>query len=414
MRLDVETLLLSIILVFAVLLPPIRPPVRMEDPLLAALLVWIGFKSLRFPAHRLSVGFSLALALAATSSMLVAVIIGAPIEVPRMVAVYLLILKYVILVWCAAHVLYDWPRLRFAMIATLCAGLLSSLVAVGQYLNIGPINSVLTPIYASQENTVFLLQDEHILRRAFGTSFNPNHFGFLMVVVAAVSLLLYSTSHKRMYLVAHLFILVAILLTLSRTTLISYLLVVVTYHWFQSKSKVMFTTILVLLAGLAMVVLAAVTDSDIALLARILEFDLGTEGEGSWPTRVQIWATALTQVQRGPLSMVFGLGPGVTLDTDIDSQYVYLIYAHGVLGFTLVVGLQIWVLIRALANVDDKSKLAALGVLLLIPPLFLMQVTAKLITDVQYSTLLLVFVASLYRIMQMRLDYQVPTTRRPA
>jgi O-antigen ligase len=264
----------------------------------------------------------------------------------------------------AATALDSWPSYRdlleliklgeyvlcFLLPATAAAGTLSTArtirqltlllllsLAFGflQYYDALGVNAILSPIYAPT-------QMEGLLKyhRITGTTSNPNEFGALMVLGGAISLsaALSQKEGRKFYSIAFVLFAVGVVLTISRTALVSFAVVTVMVLLFSHerqdslpRSGVRMAKRLVFILLLAFLLLQVAPSEFLPSVQQLAN----PGGASSWQGRLEKWEPALTAWSVSPL---FGWGPAKEgMPTVVDNEWFLLLRRYGAIGVAVFV-----------------------------------------------------------------------------
>jgi O-antigen ligase len=218
--------------------------------------------------------------------------------------------------------------------------LISAVFGFLQYINFAGINEVLSPYYAPTQMDGLLAH-----KRITGTTANPNEFGALMVLASSLALSGgLAVGEKRLRILCWLTLpvfWVALLLTLSRTSLVSGLIsmIIILLLFIRVKKitlKVKFKRLLIflLLVCVACIfVLELMPERSLWRYSQIFTF----EEASSWVARVENWETHFTFWKESPW---FGWGPGKeTMRTVVDNEWLLILRRYGLIGIIAFVGL---------------------------------------------------------------------------
>jgi len=243
------------------------------------------------------------------------------------------ILYYFLLFFFVANVDWTGTDVRRLVRFTLLALGAASSFGFAQFLDVAGVNALITPYYTEGAHLYAVVA----FRRVVGTSANPNEFGAMMVLAAALSLACHLWWVERFWrwLAAAVFIMacLATALTLSRSSLVALGLVltlILVYLYPASVGVVRafrrYLPVLVL-AGAVVALLYPYTPEH--LVTRVQVFvDLASDA--SLSGRRQIWRS---QVPLWLSSPVFGWGPAKGFQTTIvDNEWLFLLRRYGLVG----------------------------------------------------------------------------------
>lgn len=214
--------------------------------------------------------------------------------------------------------------------------MVSAFVGFLQYFNFAGINDVVSPYYAPTQMRGLLVH-----RRITGTTPNPNEFGALMVLSVSLALagvLFFRDKKFRRLSWASLIISwVALVLTLSRTSLVSALVSTGIILGIFTKQRgvclkrkfrrwMLLLLFGVIAGGITVYVLPQRSLARYAQLSNI-------SGATSWQARLVNWRNNVGIWQTSP---VFGWGPGkANMGTIVDNEWLLLLRRYGVVGLSV-------------------------------------------------------------------------------
>jgi O-antigen ligase len=226
-------------------------------------------------------------------------------------------------------------QMRKYYIASLIIFLCSAAFGFAQYLNLFNINSVLTPYYAPTKVAGVIKYGQ-----ITGTTANPNEFGALMVLAASIALAgalwLKSKGIRLFSWLAFGVFSLTITFTLSRSALLSLLVVVIFIVFFKhfmrfgfSKTIRMLLLIVPLLIILSLITLQLVPEFFFVRIGNALDLSTDT----SWQGRLVTWENQIDLWKQSPL---FGWGPGkATMTTIVDNEWLLLLRRYGIFGLSV-------------------------------------------------------------------------------
>jgi O-antigen ligase len=218
--------------------------------------------------------------------------------------------------------------------------LISAFFGFLQYINFASINQIMSPYYAPTQMRGLLVH-----KRITGTTANPNEFGALMVLASSLALSGGLTIEgKRLRILCWLTLPVfwtALLLTLSRTSLVSGLIsmIIILLLFIRVKKitlKVKFKRLLIFLLLVCVAIIFALElmpERSLWRFSQIFTF----EEASSWVARVENWETHFTFWKESPW---FGWGPGKeTMGTVVDNEWLLILRRYGLIGTIAFIGL---------------------------------------------------------------------------
>lgn len=243
--------------------------------------------------------------------------------------------------------------------------LLSALFGFAQYVDLAGVNTIVSPYYAPTQMRGLLVHG-----RVTGTTPNPNEFGALMVLASSLALaggLFLQERGLRLLSWGTLPIFgLALVLTLSRTALVSLVLSAVTVLFLFLRHKglkhklrrVVALALFGCIVGLA--VLPVVPEKAFFRFGQLAAF---TEAS-SWQGRVENWKTHFALWKESPL---LGWGSGkATMGTIVDNEWLLLLRRYGVVGLVIFLGLygSLFLGLSRIRRIDSESSVTALAVAL--------------------------------------------------
>jgi len=338
---------LTPLLLVSILFPPIRLPAGIPDvrlELIVALVAWtllfLGHlatgRTIRFrrnPMYKWFFIFGLAILLSTTYATVVK---GYPLtgrdfwELGKL-------LKYLLIFALVANLRISPTNMKRYYMIALMVFLCSALFGFAQYLNLGNINTMVSPYYAPTQMRGLLVH-----RRITGTTSNPNEFGALMVLASSLALsgsLFFRHRKLRLFSWACLAVFsLAIVLTLSRSALIALAVAAGFILLFKyapiagaRKSVQRLPLILLVITIIALII--------VQLAPSKFFFRAGELGDianaTSWQGRVANWQDNFAPWNESPL---LGWGPGkATMTTNVDNEWLLLLRRYGIIGILIFI-----------------------------------------------------------------------------
>lgn len=241
-----------------------------------------------------------------------------------------------IIILCAGMILgqkFDVPFYKLIILFSV-GPLISSVVSIIQYFNLFGIAELLFLAFSSEERMLYGIT------RAVGILGNPNYAAFFQLSGFISLLCIPITKTKRIkykfiYYAILLSCVLSILITFSRTGLITLVLIIFIYLIIQRKFKPLI--ILILLISFAVLnVNKLITDTR---YSKIMENN-GVLDETFGGRSTYIWGGKLAQFTESPF---FGIGPAkdskentVFSTTIYDNSYIYLLVTCGLIGFLIM------------------------------------------------------------------------------
>jgi O-antigen ligase len=215
--------------------------------------------------------------------------------------------------------------------------MLSAFFGFLQYINFAGINEVVSPYYAPTQMRGLLVHG-----RITGTTPNPNEFGALMVLAASLALsgAMFFREWKLQLLcwVALLVYGTALILTLSRTSLVSLFVAGATVIFFFFKRKDIkyksrrLWIFLLLGCIIAILILQVMPEKGFSRYAELRTFSEAS----SFQVRVEIWKKHYAIWTESPW---LGWGPGkADMSTIVDNEWLFLLRRYGVIGLSVFLG----------------------------------------------------------------------------
>ena len=265
------------------------------------------------------------------------------------------IIEYFLIFALVASLHISSEQMRKYYLISLIIFLCSAIFGFAQYFNLFDINSIVTPYYAPTQMAGLIRAG-----RIVGTTSNPNEFGSLMVLAAALALTgalwFKGSTIKLISWVALGVFGFAIILTLSRSALLGLLVACFFILFFKyplhfgfSRTIRGFFLVIPLLLILAFILLQLAPDLFFFRVGRVLNLSTDT----SWQGRLVIWGNQLAIWKQSP---IFGWGPGkATMTTIVDNEWLLLLRRYGALG-VLVLVLWFTGIYRTLVKIAHEAK----------------------------------------------------------
>lgn len=349
--------------VVAILFPYIRLPGDIPDvrPEFIVILVAWGFlfinhlaagKTIRFRRCFVYKWFLLFGLCIITSMVYAAVVKGQPIMWRDFWEPGKLFLYFLIFVLIANLQLESKDVRRYYKFALIVLAL-SAIFGFLQYVDFGGINNVIIPHYAPTQIHGLLTH-----RRIVGTFGNPNEFGALMVLAASLSIsgALFMKDRKlRMLCWSTLPIFtLALLLTLSRSSLIAFFtMVIVVFFLFIHEKRLnrkLKRILIFMFFGyvIGAFLLQVMPQKAYLRFGELKRFNQAT----SWKGRVENWENHFAIWKESPW---LGWGPGkATMGTIVDNEWLLLLRRYGVIGICVFIGLY-WTFFRGLSQIRKRA-----------------------------------------------------------
>jgi hypothetical protein len=389
-----------------IMLPPILAPIRPED-LLLLVLIFVCF--LKRKTLVISVGFFF-LFLAISGAYILSIVSGAlitglPIVVADLFFIGLL-LKYAVIFVLVTN-LWSSQKLSVYAICVMITwlGAFSAILGIGQYFDILSINDWLTPIYISNDFYLDKLVNNGALKRSVGTSFNANHFAVLLLFPIVSAMLLVLVYGKYRYSILILVLFFSLGCTLSRTGVVAALLILfIIYSLVAFKTKKYLGLWIVVLVVMFIISFILTSDgfSDVDLVSRFSFEELDIGNNNSIGERVMRWFAHIKWLEIHPEGWWFGIGSQKAVASiAIDSQYFGLLKTNGIVGLTLFVFAELYVLLKAFLmfkhSQDQGSLCISLYVIGIMSGFMIFQITIEMFNDVQLYGLLIMLSAILFK-----------------
>ncbi len=329
---------------------PGLPKIRGEDYLLIVLLLCGIIKyisgSLKGLPNKITTSFIFMWFMAMISICSGYIIYGNEVIVNDMMIIPMLI-KYWI-VFRFAQIIFENSNRRVVLIVAAMSISIAGIVGILQYHNLFDINEWLTPLYISEHAKMIgleLLIQGSIEGRVAGTSDDPRHFGYLLVVgfVLCISLAVHGKTMRDRICVIIMLVpcLLSIIYTQTRTatlsvallTLISIIMIRATM---LSRTKLVF---LVVLIGATALYIGNWYGIE-GFRQRVLDTD--TYGESMAPRErdlIQPFSDALEH----PAIFLFGRGPSKSeMRTDSHNDYGWYFHRFGLPGLAFYILILFW------------------------------------------------------------------------
>ncbi|MFH1897592.1 MAG: O-antigen ligase family protein [Candidatus Desantisbacteria bacterium] len=313
-------------------------------------------------------------------------------------------IKY-FLVYSISYYLYDKSKcsIEVVFIAITWIGLVSGMIALAQYFNFFDVNSWLTNIYIDNEFYLSQLQNESFLRRTVGTSFNSNHFGFLIGLPILSGLILCINYKKYMYYGIVAVLVGSLITTLSRTSVLIvafYIILLFFSMVVRKRRKSLLLPIcffFVFLGGAVFTWQLKNMDENSPLYKRVEPTtQLVLTQENSITKRLDMWANSIDYIISHTGAIIFGLGPQkATMSTVTDNEYISTLRKSGVFGIFLIVCIELFIVISSLKYlVFDKSldgQSLAMFVLCTTLGLMVYQLMSEVVNNPQVMSIIITY-----------------------
>jgi len=249
--------------------------------------------------------------------------------------------------------------------------LLTSILGIGQFFNLGNINSWLSPYYTNVEKYGMINEYGRIV----GTTGNPNEFGILLTIgsLLALSFILMDYSHKKLLYIVLALTSLGVLFTGSRTALVGLIIGVVLlifyyYPRYSIKKKSIGKTTMIFFTLISIVIVVISLAPDIFFKRSQDLYNIS--GDASWTYRLKMWKGALEIWWESP---IIGFGPSKGLFVEaVDNEWILLLRSYGIIGVTFFIGLffnlfqQLSLVAKQLSSNSSRAYIIVLQALLIV------------------------------------------------
>lgn len=235
------------------------------------------------------------------------------------------IIKYLIILLLFSNFKYSEPFLKKFIIIIIFSITISAIIGISQYLNLFNINSHITPLYT-------ISQLKNIDNRIIGTTANPNDFGIFLIsgIILTQYQVMLNKRKNFLYLLAIITMLFAVILTVSRTTIISFIITELIFLFLlfskENFSKKGLVFVIVFSFIVAIIIIKYASDyfinrmssgininEDMSFLLRLI----------SWKHNINLWLK----------SPIFGWGPAKGIHISfVDNEYILILRRYGIVG----------------------------------------------------------------------------------
>lgn len=336
-----------------VLTPTIKIPgflgVRVDD-LLSFLLLFSFFISPRISAGRIKMPLRGLFIFLFSILMLFSILLGAFLSLPaslldltkyiwlvKMLTVYVFFFNFI---YSHELDLKSVAARRIQLLNTfITVAFISSLICFSQYFNLMGLNAYYIPIIAPTQATTLL--GDYSTPRVVGMIGNPNAQGYILALAILALTYLYLIKQKRSNLVIGSTIFVALLMTLSRTslviTLVGFLSLILLYKRDLKFAFIKFGIIIFLIIS-SLSLIAFIHQNEVLYNLIFWRFESLSNimEDKSFITRFEGWAINLEYFYRYPL---IGVGPvprATELFGTADNEWLYFARAYGSIGLIWV------------------------------------------------------------------------------
>lgn len=400
--------LLVLLLISIALIPTLIGPIRLEDIIIVFILVVLFIQNNLYIKIN-NYNFILSVLLVSFISIIIGFFINYKSASIRDLVSWIKILKYAaVFIVIRYSSISKEISIQTFLKTIINVGLISSFIGLFQYFNVFDINSWLTHIYDDNAFRLSFLIEGLPGRRIIGTSFSPNYFAMFEVILILGSFILAKYYRNKKYWFFMLFFGIILLLSKSRTGLIAISFSLAMSYIFGLYIKKRFSLI-ILIAGLfigSFVLIINIADrppfGKMAFFQRFKKSQFDLNQTNSLSVRLAVWEEFLDWFKNHPEAWVFGAGPqknkgGQTLD----SEYFELLRSMGIVGFLLIIFLELYILYKSLkiytSSIDIETKAIAHYTVLLFITLFSYNLMAKMMADIQNISLLLITCAFFFR-----------------
>lgn len=218
--------------------------------------------------------------------------------------------------------------LKKAVNILLLSLLASALFGIMQYFNILNINSWLTPYYIFESK----LNDLETQSRVVGTFGNPNFFAAALLIGIAFSFSSLFNDFKFRYIVFLLIFFTALIMTLSRTALVTaVLLVIIMFTMIINKTRKRIKSFF-MFSFIPFVFLIALKFAPESFFFR-MGFLSDLSSDNSFQSRLFLWKEVFES--RAKINLFTGTGPVSKLHFHYDNEWLMLLTLYGVIGVFL-------------------------------------------------------------------------------
>lgn len=415
-KLSIQRIVIPLILV-SILLPAIRLPAPIPDVRLELILILVAWTLLLLGA--LSTGRGVRLkwnpvykwfflfGAVIFISIAHAALFKGYYPIGRDFTELIRLLYYLLLFTLVANLSIPLTSIRRYYVFALIVLLGSALFGFSQYLNLGNINTYISPYFTGEAQMRGLIY----ARRITGTLPNPNDFGALMVLASSLALsgvLFFRRKTLRLFSWVCLPIFgLAVVLTLSRTALVAlgvavffmFLMLyprIVEFRWVSRRML----TALPIVVVIVLLVMQLAPDMFFVRVAELRDI----EEAAGWQMRLIMWQYNFDLFLQSP---VFGWGPVEEgMPTIVDNEWLLLLRRYGIVGVAVFVALFASLFIglskirRASSSVDVSMLTVALQATIVAYAIFM--IPAGVYHSLRLMPILLLFLGLAYSQAQKR------------
>jgi len=222
---------------------------------------------------------------------------------------------------------------KIALVVFLC----SAIFGIAQYLNLGNINTTISPYYTPTQMRGLLVH-----KRIIGTTGNPNEFGALMVLASSLAfsgVLFFKKKTMRLFSwICFAVFVLSIVLTLSRSAIIALIIAICFLTLFKypsilgTKRGIKRLAIIIPIMIIILLIIINIAPEKFFLRFNQLE---NISHATSWQTRIVNWKVNYDLWKLSPL---FGWGPGkATMTTIVDNEWLLLLRRYGLIGVIIFI-----------------------------------------------------------------------------
>lgn len=215
---------------------------------------------------------------------------------------------------------------------------LSSVISITQYFNIFNLNNQYIRLVAPTQYRT--LVDNYSWPRVVGMTSNPNVYAIMVVIGLLISISLYLNSKKKKDLLHFLLNFIVLLMTLSRSGFVSFIIVMISYMLIDNykflisflnlkiKKKYLLNFLFGFSFILILLLLLLIIPDD--LTWRLYEL-VDLSGSSSWQARLINWQENFVLFVNNPF---FGIGPAKSINYKhaADNEWLLLLRMYGFLG----------------------------------------------------------------------------------
>ncbi len=212
---------------------------------------------------------------------------------------------------------------------------LMAILGIVQYFNPFNINEKYIYIYAPTQ--YHSLVGNYKYPRIVSTKPNPTQYGFIAIIAVYIQLMYFKYyKHKWVGIASIALILTSLMMTLSRTTQIAFVVSIIVYCFMKVKSSKGIIKALIALMVEITIIFAILQILPEELTWR-LEQSTDLDSVSSWNDRIGKWEEYIEIIDQ---NLLFGIGPVKNLVSElgyVDSEFFQILIQYGLIGFLIYI-----------------------------------------------------------------------------